>query len=82
VRPNYSGPSGSIPIRVFGSGWAGWKSGTGERSPELEHARRGLERLRPREAEGLGLAWQRYCKVIAELDRATAEFESLRACAR
>jgi len=48
---------------------------------ELEHARRGLERLTPREAEGLRLAWQRYCKGIAELDRATAEFEALRACA-
>jgi len=26
-------------------------------------------------------AWQRYCEVIAELDQASAEIESLRTCA-
>jgi hypothetical protein len=45
-----------------------------------ESAVRGLSRLTPGEAEELRLAWTRYCEVIAELDRATAEFESLRAC--
>jgi hypothetical protein len=48
---------------------------------EHEHAGRDLKRLSPSEAEGLQLAWQRYCKVIAELDQATAEIESLRTCA-
>jgi hypothetical protein len=47
---------------------------------EHESALRGLSRLSPREAEELRQAWLRYCEVIAELDRATAEFESLRAC--
>ena len=45
-----------------------------------EHAQRGLERLTPQEAEQLQQAWKRYCEVIADLDRATAEFESLRTC--
>jgi hypothetical protein len=45
-----------------------------------ESALRGLNRLTPDEAEELRLAWMRYCEVIAELDRASAEFESLRAC--
>ena len=44
-------------------------------------ARRGLERLSPRESEELREAWRRYCDVIAELDRTTAELESLRTCA-
>jgi hypothetical protein len=48
---------------------------------EHELARRGLKRLAPGEAEGLQLAWQRYCEVIAELDQATAAIESLRTCA-
>ncbi|MFZ1101191.1 MAG: hypothetical protein WAN26_17480 [Steroidobacteraceae bacterium] len=48
---------------------------------EHDDARRGLERLTPREAEELRQAWQRYCAVIAELDRTTAEFEVLRTCA-
>jgi broad specificity phosphatase PhoE len=47
---------------------------------EHELARRGLKRLPPGEAEKLHQAWQRYCEVIAELDQATAAFESLRAC--
>jgi len=47
---------------------------------EHESALRGLSRLTPSEAEQLRQAWLRYCEVIAELDRATAEFESLRAC--
>lgn len=41
-------------------------------------ARRGLERLSPDESEELRQAWQRYCDVIAELDRTAAEFEALR----
>jgi hypothetical protein len=45
---------------------------------EHESAQRGLERLTPQELEELRDAWQRYCEVIAELDRATAEFETLR----
>jgi len=47
---------------------------------EHESALRGLSRLTSTEAEELRQAWLRYCEVIAELDRATAEFESLRAC--
>jgi len=43
-----------------------------------DRARRGLERLASGEAEELRHAWQRYCEVIAELDRTTAEFEALR----
>ena len=46
-----------------------------------DSARRNLERLTPREVEELRQAWQRYCEVIAELDRATAEIETLRTCA-
>jgi hypothetical protein len=46
---------------------------------EHERAQRGLE-IAPREADELRQAWLRYCEVIAELDRTTAEFESLRAC--
>jgi hypothetical protein len=42
-------------------------------------AQRGLERLSPREAVELRQAWRRYCDVIAELERTTAEFEALRA---
>jgi hypothetical protein len=45
---------------------------------EHEDARRGLERLRLDEVNELRVAWQRYCDVIAELDRATAELEALR----
>lgn len=45
---------------------------------EHNEARRGLERLTPRESEELRQAWRRYCDVIAELDRAATEFEALR----
>jgi hypothetical protein len=45
---------------------------------EHEHARRGLERVTPREAEELRHAWRRYCEVIDELDKTTAELEALR----
>jgi hypothetical protein len=48
---------------------------------EHELARRGLKRLPPGEAEELQRAWQHYCKMIAELDQATAAIESLRTCA-
>jgi hypothetical protein len=47
---------------------------------EHERALRGLERLTPGEAEELQQAWRTYCEVIAELDRASAEIESLRTC--
>jgi hypothetical protein len=43
-----------------------------------ESARRGLERLTPRDSEELRRAWDHYCEVIAELDKTTAEFEKLR----
>ena len=43
-------------------------------------AQRGLERLPPSESEEIHHAWRRYCEVIAELDRTTAEFEVLRWC--
>jgi hypothetical protein len=46
---------------------------------EHEDARRGLERVRVDEINELRAAWMRYCDVIAELDRATAELETLRA---
>jgi hypothetical protein len=45
---------------------------------EHESARRGLDRVTPREAEELRVAWRRYCEVIDELDKTTAEFETLR----
>jgi hypothetical protein len=45
---------------------------------EHENARRGLERVTPREAEELRSAWRRYCEVIDELDKTTAEIEALR----
>jgi len=40
--------------------------------------RRGLERIRADESLELRQAWARYCEVIAELDRATADIEMLR----
>ena len=46
-----------------------------------EQVRRGLECLTPQDSERLRQAWQCYCEVIADLDRATAEFEALRTCA-
>jgi hypothetical protein len=53
------------------------------RQVQLEHnsARRGIERLTRQQGEELRQAWQRYCEVIAELERVTAEFEALRVCA-
>ena len=45
---------------------------------EHENARRGLERVPVEELDQLRQAWERYCEVIAELDRATSEFETLR----
>jgi hypothetical protein len=47
---------------------------------EHDTARRGLERLTASESEELRSAWRRYCEVIAELDKTTAEFEALRRC--
>ena len=50
------------------------------RRAQWEHhlARRDLERLPRGGTEALRLAWLRYCEVIAELDRTTAEIEALR----
>ena len=47
---------------------------------EHDSARRRLERVTPREAEELRIAWRDYCDAIAELDKTTAEFEALRTC--
>ena len=47
---------------------------------EHESALRGLSRLTPGEIAEVRQVWQRYCEVIAELDQASAEFESLRSC--
>jgi hypothetical protein len=47
---------------------------------EHDLARRGLERLGTREIEETRRAWLRYCEVIAELEKTTAEFEALRTC--
>ncbi|HYX73127.1 MAG TPA: hypothetical protein VE819_00390 [Steroidobacteraceae bacterium] len=53
------------------------------RRAQWEHrlGQRALQGLPPGESEALYLAWQRYCAVIAELDRVTAAIESLRGCA-
>ena len=48
---------------------------------EHERAQRWMQRLPPDDAQELHEAWQRYCEVIAELDQASAEIESLRTCA-
>ena len=48
---------------------------------EHQRAQLGLERLPSGEPGELHQAWRRYCEVIAELDQATAEIESLRTCA-
>jgi hypothetical protein len=48
---------------------------------EHERAQRWVQRLPPGDAQELHEAWRRYCEVIAELDQATAEIESLRTCA-
>jgi hypothetical protein len=45
---------------------------------KYEVAQRSLERLTPHEVEELRSAWKTYCEVIAELDSATAEIETLR----
>ncbi len=42
-----------------------------------ESARRGLDKADPRASEEIRDAWRRYCDVIAELDRTTAEFDAL-----
>lgn len=46
-----------------------------------ESAQRDLARLGSLEAGELREVWERYCEVIAELDRATADIETLRLCA-
>lgn len=49
-----------------------------QRAQSLHEAvRRGLDAT-PRASHELSDAWQRYCEVIAELDRTTAEIEALR----
>ena len=48
---------------------------------EHEAMRRNLERVTPQEADELRLAWRRYCEVIAELEKTTAEFEAFRSSA-
>jgi hypothetical protein len=48
---------------------------------EHERAQRDLSRLTALEAGELREVWERYCAVIAELDRTTAEIETLRTCA-
>jgi hypothetical protein len=45
---------------------------------EHETWRRSLDRCRETQNADLRVAWQRYCEVIAELERTTAEFETLR----
>ena len=40
--------------------------------------RRNLQRVTPQEADELRIAWRRYCEVIQELEKTTAEFESFR----
>ena len=44
----------------------------------FESVRRGLEQVQRDRTTDLEEAWQRYCAVIAELDRTTAELEALR----
>ena len=48
---------------------------------EHESVQRDLERFASLEAQEVREVWERYCEVIAELDRATAEIETLRMCA-
>jgi len=48
---------------------------------EHESAQRDLERLGFLEAGELREVWEHYCEVIADLDRTTAEIETLRMCA-
>lgn len=45
-----------------------------------ESAQRDLERLTPSESADLRRAWERYCEVIAELERASSEIEALHSC--
>jgi hypothetical protein len=53
------------------------------RRAQWEHhlCQRNLQRIARGEAQELQKAWQRYCEAIAELERATAGIEALRACA-
>jgi hypothetical protein len=44
-----------------------------------ESLRRNLEEASRRASTELAEVWKRYCEVIAELDRTSAEFETLRA---
>jgi hypothetical protein len=46
-----------------------------------DSAQREFARSSTLEPGELHAAWERYCEVIAELDRATADIESLRMCA-
>jgi hypothetical protein len=49
---------------------------------EHETVRRRLDRVDPAAAGEIREVWNRYCEVIAELDRTTGELESLRTSAR
>ncbi len=49
---------------------------------EHEARRRGLDCSRDTQEADLHLAWQRYCEVIIELERTSAEFETLRGDSR
>jgi hypothetical protein len=49
---------------------------------EHEIVRRRLDRADPAVVGEIREVWNRYCEVIAELDRATGELESLRQSAR
>lgn len=53
------------------------------RRAQWEHhlSQRDLQRSARGEAQARQKAWQHYCEVIAELERATADIEALRACA-
>jgi hypothetical protein len=50
------------------------------RRAQWEHhlSQRALQRVARGEAQALQQAWQHYCEVIAELERATAAIETLR----
>jgi len=54
-----------------------------QRHVQLTHdsARRRLDAIDPKVTLEFRIAWLRYCEVVAELDRTTGEFETLRASA-
>jgi hypothetical protein len=70
VRRNFSRANGSTPI--YGRGSSGSSAATGTRSGNTTCRSEPCSGLRLVEAQELQKAWQRYCEVIAELERATA----------